>query len=231
MEAPSADVDPNDPKAKPFKIEVTGEVGKSDEIQAAIKPADWNEYRVVAKGGHLQQFINGHQTVDVTDETKEGAKSGVLALQLHAGHIYFSNIVSAATTRALPSDVRLNAQVSHENIWYNSANRGLPGLRDEGIYASNPLILNGGTTAQSRDARRHGESERCVASYFGWIIFTAPAPWNAFKEIQNVMLFYCIIAMALPELKRTMHRGAVDSHWKFSPGESDHPHAGGENAD
>ena len=45
--------------------------------------------------------------------------------------IYFSNIVSAATTRALPSDVRLNAQASHENIWYNSANRGLPGLRDE----------------------------------------------------------------------------------------------------
>ena len=81
----NVDKDPNDPKAKPFKIEVTGEVGKSDEIQAAIKPADWNEYRIVAKGGHLQQFINGHQTVDVTDETKEGAKSGVLALQLHAG--------------------------------------------------------------------------------------------------------------------------------------------------
>ena len=45
--------------------------------------------------------------------------------------IYFSNTVSAATTRALPSDVLLNAKVSHENIWYNSANRGLPGLRDE----------------------------------------------------------------------------------------------------
>lgn len=45
--------------------------------------------------------------------------------------IYFSNVVSAATTRALPSDVLLNAKVSHENIWYNSANRGLPGLRDE----------------------------------------------------------------------------------------------------
>ena len=67
------------------KIEVTGEVGKSDQIQAAIKPADWNEYKVVAKGGHLQHFINGKQTVDVTDETAVGAKSGVLALQLHAG--------------------------------------------------------------------------------------------------------------------------------------------------
>lgn len=67
------------------KIEVTGEVGKSDEIQAAIKPADWNEYVVIAKGGHLQHFINGKQTVDVTDETAIGAKTGILALQLHAG--------------------------------------------------------------------------------------------------------------------------------------------------
>ncbi|MDB6173459.1 MAG: hypothetical protein JWL59_2770 [Chthoniobacteraceae bacterium] len=71
---------PNKPK-----IEKTGQVGVSDEIQAAIKPGDWNEYKVVAKGGHLQHFINGKQTVDVTDETAVGAKSGVLALQLHAG--------------------------------------------------------------------------------------------------------------------------------------------------
>lgn len=78
------------------RIEVTGEVGKSDEIQAAIKPADWNEYKVVAKGGHLQHFINGKQTVDVTDETEIGAKSGVLALQLHAGKpmtVQFKDIV------------------------------------------------------------------------------------------------------------------------------------------
>ena len=67
------------------KIEVTGEVGKSDEIQAAIHPADWNDYKIIAKGGHLQHFINGKQTVDVTDETAIGAKTGILALQLHAG--------------------------------------------------------------------------------------------------------------------------------------------------
>jgi len=66
-------------------LEVTGEVGKSDEIQAAIRPGDWNEYLVIAKGGHLQHFINGRQTVDVTDETAVGAKTGLLGLQLHAG--------------------------------------------------------------------------------------------------------------------------------------------------
>ncbi len=72
-----------DPK-KP-KLEVTGELAKSDDIQAKIKPADWNEYKIVAKGNHLQHFINGQQTIDVTDETAIGAKSGVLAFQLHKG--------------------------------------------------------------------------------------------------------------------------------------------------
>jgi hypothetical protein len=78
------------------KIEVTGEVGKSDAIQAAIKPADWNEYKIVAKGGHLQQFINGLPTVDVTDESSVGAKKGVIAFQLHAGEpmtVQFKDIV------------------------------------------------------------------------------------------------------------------------------------------
>ena len=72
-----------DPK-KP-KIEVIDTLGNTDEIQAKIKAEAWNEYRIVAKGGHLRHFINGVQTVDVTDETAVGAKKGLLALQLHAG--------------------------------------------------------------------------------------------------------------------------------------------------
>ncbi len=75
--------DPADPK-KPI-IEVVGKVGDSDEIQKSINKDDWNDYKIIAKGNHLQHFINGMQTIDVTDETPEGAKTGVLALQLHAG--------------------------------------------------------------------------------------------------------------------------------------------------
>ena len=71
---------PNKPK-----LEVTGSVGRSDEIQDSIKDADWNDYKIVAKGNRLKHFINGRQTVDVTDETTVAAKKGVLALQLHAG--------------------------------------------------------------------------------------------------------------------------------------------------
>jgi len=86
--------DPNDPK-KP-KIEQAGTFGKSDEIQKSFKSDDWNDYVVIAKGNHLQQFINGVQTADVTDEDEaRAAKSGILAFQIHAGQpmtVQFKNI-------------------------------------------------------------------------------------------------------------------------------------------
>lgn len=67
-------------------VEVTGSVGDSAAIQASIKSEDWNEYKIVAKGNHVQHFINGMQTVDVTDEDAANApKEGILALQIHQG--------------------------------------------------------------------------------------------------------------------------------------------------
>ena len=90
--------DPAD--AKKVKIEVTGSLGNSDEIQAAIKNEEWNDFKVVAQGGHLQHFINGKQTVDVTDnDAKHAAKEGILALQIHAGPpmtVEFKDIVLKA---------------------------------------------------------------------------------------------------------------------------------------
>jgi hypothetical protein len=87
-----------DDSANPGKprIEVTGSLGNSRDLQVAIKKEDWNDYVVVATGNHLQHFINGHQTVDVIDEQEsKAARSGILALQLHAGDpmtVQFKNI-------------------------------------------------------------------------------------------------------------------------------------------
>jgi len=87
--------DDSDKPGKP-KIEVVGSLGDAKEIGEAIHPREWNDYVIIAQGNHLQQFINGRQTVDVTDEqTAKAAKSGILALQLHAGQpmkIQFKNI-------------------------------------------------------------------------------------------------------------------------------------------
>lgn len=75
---------------------VVGKTEESAAILKEIKKEDWNEYVVIAKGNHLVQKINGHTTVDVTDNEKAKAASrGILALQLHAGppmHVQFKEI-------------------------------------------------------------------------------------------------------------------------------------------
>jgi hypothetical protein len=80
------------------RIEVTGAVGDPDEIQAAIRKNDWNEYVVVATGNHLVQSINGRPTADVTDnQVGKRMLQGILALQMHAGFphmkVQFKDIV------------------------------------------------------------------------------------------------------------------------------------------
>lgn len=66
--------------------QVTGKLGDSKAIQEKIKHEDWNEYVIIAKGPHLQHFINGQATVDVMDQCEEKfVREGILALQIHQG--------------------------------------------------------------------------------------------------------------------------------------------------
>ena len=68
------------------KVNVIGEVGKGPDLQAFIRQDDWNDYLIVANGNHLMHLINGKLMVDVVDDqASKAAKSGVLALQIHAG--------------------------------------------------------------------------------------------------------------------------------------------------
>lgn len=76
------------------KVEITDSGEKKElgatvpekEILDSIKKGDWNEYVVIAKGNQIIQKINGHTTVELTDNQTDKAKaSGILALQLHAG--------------------------------------------------------------------------------------------------------------------------------------------------
>jgi hypothetical protein len=56
------------------------------DILAVYKTGEWNELRIVANGNHVQHFLNGKLTADVTDtDATLAPNSGVLALQLHAG--------------------------------------------------------------------------------------------------------------------------------------------------
>ena len=67
------------------KIEVTGSVGRSDEIQDSIKPADWNDYKIRCEGNSIKLWLNGTLTVDYTEKDEKIETSGVIALQVHGG--------------------------------------------------------------------------------------------------------------------------------------------------
>lgn len=64
---------------------------KSDLIDAEgfkklFKLDDWNDVIIIAKGNHIQHYLNGTLILDFKDNNPELAlKEGVLALQLHAG--------------------------------------------------------------------------------------------------------------------------------------------------
>ncbi len=73
-----------DPKGQKFLVGSLGNAGSILGKKFDIK--DWHDYLIVAKGNHLQQFIDGKQTIDVIDlDTAHRALEGILAFQLHAG--------------------------------------------------------------------------------------------------------------------------------------------------
>jgi hypothetical protein len=73
-------------KKKKTAVEKLGTATSAADILAAYKLGEWNELRIVAKGNHLQHYLNGKLTADVIDDDATLApKAGVLALQLHQG--------------------------------------------------------------------------------------------------------------------------------------------------
>ena len=53
------------------------------DIFKAAKTGDWNEYEITCEGDHVKMVLNGKVTLDFQDP--EGAKEGIIGLQLHAG--------------------------------------------------------------------------------------------------------------------------------------------------
>ena len=56
------------------------------EFKELMKVDDWNDVVIIAKGNHIQHYLNGRLILDFTDHHPELALTeGVLALQLHGG--------------------------------------------------------------------------------------------------------------------------------------------------
>ena len=64
------------------KFDVMGSLGTSQSSANLFRKNDWNDYRILALGNHIQIFVNGLQTVDAIDEGKRFT-AGLIGLQLH----------------------------------------------------------------------------------------------------------------------------------------------------
>ncbi|SDM60914.1 3-keto-disaccharide hydrolase [Kriegella aquimaris] len=61
-----------------------------------IKKDDWNDYEVHAENRRIRLYINGHETVDYTEEDLNIPQSGLIGLQIHGGgkaEVAFKDIV------------------------------------------------------------------------------------------------------------------------------------------
>lgn len=54
-----------------------------DVLERALKPGDWNHYRIRAEGPRIQIWLNGIQTVDYTETDDDIPRTGVIAVQIH----------------------------------------------------------------------------------------------------------------------------------------------------
>ncbi|MEQ1858618.1 MAG: DUF1080 domain-containing protein [Chthoniobacteraceae bacterium] len=72
--------------SKPKVVGTLGDVQADFIAKRYYRPKQWNELRIVARGPHLEHWLNGVQTIDLIDEdAARRALEGILALQIHAG--------------------------------------------------------------------------------------------------------------------------------------------------
>lgn len=65
---------------------VTGTLIDAQEFQKLFKLDDWNNVVIIARGNHIQHYLNGRLILDFTDDDpKLALREGILAFQLHAG--------------------------------------------------------------------------------------------------------------------------------------------------
>ncbi len=72
-------------------------LAKSDmnAVNKVLRRNDWNDYRIRAEGNHIQIWLNDVKTVDYTEEEKDIAQEGLVALQIHGGAkavVFFKDI-------------------------------------------------------------------------------------------------------------------------------------------
>lgn len=72
-------------------------------VKTALRPGEWNDYRIRAEGPRIRLWLNGVQTVDYTEPEAGLPATGLIALQIHGNavsEVRFKDIV----IEELPAD-------------------------------------------------------------------------------------------------------------------------------
>lgn len=120
----------------------TGTIAAGDELRRLIKVGDWNDYQIVAAGKHIQIFVNGVPMCHVIDESKEGARSGLLGLSIYYESImtvqfrdlWFTELRPASNTDTSALE---SALLSSDWTFYNRATSGGQWHWDITFFANN----------------------------------------------------------------------------------------------
>jgi hypothetical protein len=65
---------------------VIGQIKTADELKAAFKPGDWNQFHLVARGNTLVHIINGQvMAACIDDDLRARSMAGLIGFQLHSG--------------------------------------------------------------------------------------------------------------------------------------------------
>lgn len=67
------------------KKQVSGSLGDPKELLEKVKPLEWNEYAILARGGRVTISINGVPMAELDDRDPRRIARGRLALQVHTG--------------------------------------------------------------------------------------------------------------------------------------------------
>jgi len=62
------------------------DLAPAEELQKKVKPDDWNDYEITARGSKIALAINGELMCEVDDrDAKLACKKGIIAVQMHPG--------------------------------------------------------------------------------------------------------------------------------------------------
>ena len=70
--------------------QITGKLIDGAGFRKLFKLDDWNDVIIIARGRHIQHYLNGRLILDFTDSKELALLDGILAFQLHAGEPMFA---------------------------------------------------------------------------------------------------------------------------------------------